>query len=307
VNSALGEYRTHPAYGPSILLHGSIVLAIVLGGWFFAADHPPAPQVFQLVAGAGDNYLATQATALGTEDAPKFDVPKMPSIPKPVTPQPLEQAQPDVQATPVQPAPLVQETAPAKPSASKSSATGNTTPNFVKSVRHAQIVAESRIKMHELRVKREQERERRIAERKAAAAAARKSGVSYEQFERQQASRGKATGVIHGASMEAGAGGKALTADQQDAMIAWTELIRERWRDNYESLATFPGNLKAHVTFFVGADGAISSIRVTSSSGNAEFDHTIVEALRYVKVPAPPVHKGDTYDIDFSSKGDDDE
>ncbi|HZZ58494.1 MAG TPA: energy transducer TonB [Opitutaceae bacterium] len=299
------HYRSHPAFLSSIALHGAIVLLIVLAGLAFSQSRPPPPQVFELVAGQGDNYMATQATALGSEVGVKFNAPPAPPAPEPPTPEAappaaaLEPVPAEAVPPPPKPAPLK------RVKTSAAAASGTAVPNFEKSVRWAQIKAESRIKMHELRLKRAEERKRRIAERLAALAAARKSGVTYEQFLREQAARGRATGVIHGKSMEAGAGGKALTAEQQDAMVAWTELIRERWIDNFVPPTDFTESMMAHVKFYVGADGSISNIRIVRSTGNEAFGQAVIDALQRVSVPPPPSHRGDDYDIDFSLKNED--
>lgn len=286
------EYRSHPAYWSSLALHGAIVGAIVVAGLMFSQSRQAAPQVFELVAGQGDNYMATQATALGAEDGVKFDAPEVPAPPEPQGDHALHPPE----TAPLEAVPPAKLTPMKHAASAKDLATGAV--NFRKALQHAQIVGESRIKMREIRERREREKQARLA----AQAAARKAGVSYEAFLRQQAAKGRAGGVVHGTSMEAGAGGKALTAEQQDAMAAWAELLRERWRDSFVPPADFTESMVAHVKWVVGADGSISRVHITHSTGNAAFNDAVIDALQHISIPPPPSHRGDDYEADFSLK-----
>ena len=58
--------RTSGAFFMSVILHGSVVAIMFMYAYatgFFAEEKP---KVFELVAGAGDNYMATEAPALGS-------------------------------------------------------------------------------------------------------------------------------------------------------------------------------------------------------------------------------------------------
>lgn len=295
--SEIGQYRARPAFASSLLIHGGIVVLIVLGGLVFTANPPKAPVIFELVAGAGDNYLATDATALGQENGVKFDVPIPAPTPTPPVTAPVEPEPTPVTPSPptpeqVQPAPAQAAPAPAPKPAKNATKAPSKPRTITQTLQHAMIVGESKIKMKDIREEKERKKQE-LARKKAMAAA---QGMSYDQFEKSQgAARGKSTGVLHGKSMDAGAGGKALTAAQQDAMMAWVSMLEQRWRDNFVAPPDADGRASAFITFYVSGDGAIGRIRVTKSSGNANLDAAIVDALGRVHVPAPPTHKGDEY------------
>ena len=63
-------------------------------------------KIFELVAGAGDNYLATEAPALGSPDSVKIDIP-VPPTPASTPPAPIK-----AEPTPLTAAPPVKQAAP---------------------------------------------------------------------------------------------------------------------------------------------------------------------------------------------------
>src|ERR1035438_7985405 len=92
--------RSPSAFALSTLLHASVA-AVVLLGIFYSQHHAPErPVIFDLVAGEGNNYMATQAPALGSPDGPlKLAIAKTVSVPAPATPMVVETA-------PSQPVPI---------------------------------------------------------------------------------------------------------------------------------------------------------------------------------------------------------
>jgi colicin import membrane protein len=109
--------RSSSAYFVSALLHGAVVALILFIAYMANQTLPDGPKVFELVAGAGDNYGATEAPALGTPGGIKIDVPEAPApetpAPAALTPAPVEPvAAPPVEPAPVAPAPVAQDEAP---------------------------------------------------------------------------------------------------------------------------------------------------------------------------------------------------
>ena len=97
-------YRTNPAYLTSVFLHGTlIVLAVAFVYWRSIVKPDPVPTVFELVAGEGDDYGATEAPALGIPDGIKITVPEMPR-PEPTPTVAPPEPEPVIQAAP-EPAP----------------------------------------------------------------------------------------------------------------------------------------------------------------------------------------------------------
>ena len=95
----------HNAYFTSIVLHASAVAAIVLAAYAAGFSRPKGPQILTLVvAGEGNNYMATDAPALGSPDV-TVKLPKLPQ-PTPPQPQPAQEAQPEpVTQAPITPVP----------------------------------------------------------------------------------------------------------------------------------------------------------------------------------------------------------
>ena len=68
----------------SATLHGAAALLLFLSLVMKRDDSDPA-KVFELVAGEGDNYMATEAPALGSQSGVKVNIAKAPE-PKPAPP-----------------------------------------------------------------------------------------------------------------------------------------------------------------------------------------------------------------------------
>ena len=86
--------QTPRAAGISMLMHAGLIGLLVLLAWWSKRHEEDQPDIFEMVAGPGDNYAATQApTADPVETETTVDI----SIPQPPPPQP--------RPTPIQPAP----------------------------------------------------------------------------------------------------------------------------------------------------------------------------------------------------------
>ena len=58
--------------------------------------------------------------------------------------------------------------------------------------------------------------------------------------------------------------------------------------------------LIAKVSFFLAVDGSITAVRVTKSSGDADYDQSVLDAFRKVRsIGAVPGAKSGTYEINF--------
>ena len=58
--------RSAPSYLSSVVLHVLLVAVILFFTYVIEQDAPPPPKILELVAGAGDNYGAKAAPALGS-------------------------------------------------------------------------------------------------------------------------------------------------------------------------------------------------------------------------------------------------
>src|SRR5580698_334124 len=207
--------RSPSAFALSTLLHASVA-AVVLLGIFYSQQHAPVqPVIFELVAGEGNNYAATEAPALGSSDGSvKFTLPKIKAAPLPSTPTMIEAAPP--QPVPVQ------------------------LPNFAKMVKRIEA---REIKKEEAHAKAEQEAEKKRLSKaefdrlhaksstpKTASASARVANVPRID------AQGIAKGVLGGstANKTGGAGGKALTREEHSLLDSYYQMLKQRLHDALE-------------------------------------------------------------------------
>src|SRR3954463_2386554 len=100
--------RSPNAFFLSALLHGVFAVAVLFPA-YAVKDDAVQSKVFELVAGEGDNYGATEAAALGTPGGVKIDFPAPPApapAPAPVSPPDPEPPAPAAAPSPVAPAPM---------------------------------------------------------------------------------------------------------------------------------------------------------------------------------------------------------
>ena len=287
--------RSPSAFLLSATLHGLIIGLALLFTYLIQTQTKDQPKVFELVAGEGDNYGATEAPALGTPGGVKIAIPEPPT-PKP---QPAALAPPPVEAAPepvVTKAPVETKPAPAK------------TPDFSKQIKRTIIRKEAKARQE---VKKEREAE---AKR-----------LSKEEFDRQNKARtvasasgnpkvkridaeGIAGGVVGGsaANKTGGAGGKALTRDEGDLMDAYISLFKRKLKEALDKPPGLSDTLTAVAEFRLSADGSISGAHISKSSGSEEFDRAVLDAVgRYRSIGARPDHKSETVNVTFHMKEDD--
>jgi colicin import membrane protein len=280
--------RSPNAYLFSALLHcGAIGVALFLA-YGIGETPPDAPKIFELVAGAGDNYAATAAPALGVAGGIKLSLPAEPAPqPEPVAsaPAPLEAA------APIRPAPEPvakasrSKAAPAKPA--------DTVPNFTKMVQRTASRRAARLEAKYKKQLAEQERREAREEALRQKAEAKSARIDAE---------GIREGVIGGSAENktGGAGGKALTREEGDLLDGYFALLKARIKENYQSTGDASDKLAVRLEFYVAADGALGSVRITRSSGNAEFDRSVLEAFhRTASIGPRPDGKGETVTMEF--------
>lgn len=247
------------AYGLSALVHGAAALLIMFFSYAANSVVKDSPKVFELVAGEGNNYAATVAPALGSAGGVKVPpIPRQAPEPRPAPPSP--------QASPIQSAP---EAAPSLARPTKA-------PDLVADLKRVEARREARL---EARYKKAQEaaQKRLAAEQKAAAK------VSHIDAE------GIREGVIGGSAQnrEGGAGGKALTREEGSELDAYFALLKARIKENHAPPEGVSDSLSARVEFMVAANGEVSRVRIETSSGNADFDRSVVEACQQTRSIGP--------------------
>jgi colicin import membrane protein len=293
------------AYFLSAILHAVVVVLVLFVGFTASQNRPETTKVFELVAGSGDNYAATVAPAIGVPGGIKVTVPEAPAAPVPPAPEPA--AIPPPQSVPMTEAPPVPvaKPAPTKNAPSKT----EQVPNFTKTVQRTENRKAARI---EANYRKQLEKE----------AAAEKKRESYEQYLKENGGKagtsaksprvnaeGIAGGVVGGstANKEGGAGGKALTRDQQDLFDSYFAMLKARLKENHVPPPGVSDRLEARVEFYLSASGTISSVRILRSSGNSDFDESVLDAFRHTSMPPRPDHRGETNTLTFKMRDEDSE
>ncbi len=243
------------AYALSALIHGAVAALFVFFSYAASSVAKDAPRIFELVAGTGDNYAATAAPALGSPKGVKL----APATPKQLPP-PIQSA----------PAETVPSAAP-KPTA---------VPDLVRDLKRAEARREARL---EAKYQKELEAE--------------KKRITQEEFLRQQAAakasridaEGIREGVIGGSTENktGGAGGKALTREEGSELDAYFSLLKRRIKENHVPPEGVSDSVAARVEFFLAADGSLSQVRIEKSSGNSEFDRSVLEACERTQSVGP--------------------
>ena len=298
-----------PAFMLSLTLHAAVVAVLLFLTYAASPGDKEKPQVFELVAGAGDNYMATAAPALGSPGGVKLD------LPAPPTPQPQVEPAPESPApepalpepSPITPAPIEKKAPPVK----KADAPEPTeVPNFKKQITKQIIRAESQAKRD---IKRERDKEAKITKeafdkankaKAKEAASAKGSPAKVAKIDAE----GIAAGVIGGSTKNkiGGGGGKALVAEDGKPMERYFSLLKLRLKENHEKPTGLSDTLVARVEFFVGADGSISRVRISRSSGSAEFDRSVLEAFSRTRtIGARPDKKGEAVELEFKMREED--
>ena len=306
--------RYPQAYFVSFLIHGAVIALVVLLG-FYVGEHQAEPtKVFELVAGKGDNYGATEAPALGIAGGvgiTTVDAPVAPQ-PRPIEPIKVDIAQPIVEPTPTPPQP----TPPEPPVAVEPVPVPVPTPTPTPTPKPKPPVKTPVKKTIQTDFKKLVQR---TADRKAARLeaqykkqeAAQKKRESYEQFQKEHGARATGEGISGGvvggnpSNKVGGAGGKALTREQQSLLDSYFAMFKARLKENHLPPPGVSDRLEARVEFFMSADGSISRVRILRSSGNAEFDQSVLQAFAHTRMPSRPDHHSDIKEMTFKMHDED--
>lgn len=301
--------RTANAFMLSATLHALFAAVMLYTAYALKNEIIDQSKVFELVAGEGDNWAATEAPALGT---PGGDVEfKLPPgrafIPPPII-EPYTPPAPD----PVVPAP-VEAVAPPKEEPKPAPKT-ETLPNFEKTIKRKMAAVAYKQKAQRDKEAKEAakaaalaQKNAEIAARKAELLAQQSGGGGTSKLTKIDA-EGIAKGVLGGSTMNktGGAGGKALSREEQDLLGTYIALLKQHLREVHEKPTGLSDQLAAKAEFYVGADGAISKASIVQSSGNAEFDQTVLTAIRNVRtIGSRPDGQGGFLTVRFRMKDED--
>ncbi len=295
--------RMPAAFVTSVLLHGLVVAVLLLAAYSKSFESKPATKIFELVAGEGDNFAATEAPALGSPGGIKLSVPT-PPIPRPepvapevTNPEPVPEKPippPPVPKPPIPVAPPVPKQEPVK-SPTEPKPTTSKTKTMAEQMRWEAIRSESKIKTQIARDKAAEKKRLEQEAKVAKAAAASAPRVDVE---------GIVKGVQGGstANKEGGAGGKALVRSDGPVMEAYFGMLRDRLLKALDKPPGLSDTLVAEAEFRIGADGSIRGAKIISPSGSAEFDRAVLEAYSRVRMPARPDGKSSVQTARFRTK-----
>jgi colicin import membrane protein len=309
------------AYSLSMMLHGAFVAAMLFTAFAFKDDSSrKSTEIFELVAGEGSNWAATEAPAAGTPDGIKFQPSAKPvPQPRPEPPQPEPVAEPSpITPSPVAPTP-VEAVAPPKTEPPKVTPPQKTLAQQVQqtAARKEKAIVTKFRRDEAARAKKEAAEK---AKRDAAEAAAAKK-MTKEEFDRLNgkkmastsktnassyekiSTKGITGGVAGGTTDQPGAGGKVLSRAEQDQLGTYFAALRQKIKEAHEKPLGAGNALSARVSFYVAANGAIGQVKIIKSSGDPEFDQSVLAAFRAITSIGPrPDGRGDTNEATFNMK-----
>lgn len=290
--------RSPSAFLLSATLHALFAAVLLYTAYALKDEVIDKGKVFELVAGEGDNYAATEAPALGTPGGVKFDMASAPAAPTVFKPEP----EPVAPATPEPPSP-VEAVAPPKaepkpkPEPSpvvkadpKANAKADpVVPNFVNKMKRTQVRIDAKQRAQREKEAKEAARQAALAAKNAEIAAKKaelmgegKAGGGQSRIARIDA-EGIAKGVLGGSTSNktGGAGGTALSRDEQDLMGTYFALIKQRLREVMKPVDG-DDNIVAKVEFHISPAGTFSQVHIIKSSGNADYDQAVLDAFHQV-------------------------
>jgi colicin import membrane protein len=256
----------------SLTLHGVVVGLVVFFTYYATREESPPPVIFELVAGPPTAPGELMAPALGNSASPvKLTVPKA----EPPAPETVKAVEPPAKEAKDDTIPA----APAKPRPATSIAR--------ELKRSERLSYKDYLKKHPIPRETKQ-----VASSK---------GGNVPRIDAQ----GIAEGVRGGstANTRGGGGGKALTREEQSEFNTYISFLITELKAAQEPPPGVSDQLEARVTFDIAADGTITNPRIARSSGNRDFDESVLAAFRKIRPIGPtPNGKGDTWTVTFRMK-----
>lgn len=277
------QAKSSSAFVVSLTLHAFVAGIIFLTTLYVAQKDKEAPVIFELVAGPPTAPEQLVAPALGnTLSKLKLDIPKV-DLPEP-QPEP-PQAEPDPEPTPPEPMKKQPKVEPVKAPPVKP--TKNPAPDKPK----PPTISTSAIKKS-AKTSYQDYLKKHPTPKPAAKPAPPRTGKA-PQIDHE----GIAQGVRGGSTSnpKGGGGGKALTRAEQSLYDTYYSFLKSALKEAHQPPAGVSDQLEAEVTFDITASGQIINPRITRSSGNREFDESVLAAFRRVRSIGPtPDGKPDT-------------
>jgi len=326
--------RTANAFTLSLLLHAAFAAAMLYTAYALKDEIIDKGRIMELVAGEGDNYAATEAPALGTPGGDvKFELPPGPvasptppapaiplpepiaPAPEPVTPAPIEAPPPPPKPEPKHtPAPKPEPSPVVKADPKPTTKAEPVLPNPNRTFKRVTARIESKQKAQRDKEAKEAAKaaalaakNAELAAKKAALEAQRKAGGGGSTKIAKIDAKGIAAGVLGGstANTTGGAGGKALSREEQDELDSYKAMINQRLQKEHQKPEGLSENLVARAEFLLSSSGAISKAHIIETSGNSEFDKSVLNAINSIRTPPPPKGWSGSIYAKFRMKDDD--
>ena len=98
-------------------------------------------------------------------------------------------------------------------------------------------------------------------------------------------------------------GSQQSNAALANAKQAYLQLIHFTAKRNWVAPESTAGmTFSARIAFNLSRSGAISNVRIIQSSGNADFDKSVVAVFNYITLPPPPEGLGETITLTFETE-----
>jgi colicin import membrane protein len=254
--------RSPSAFALSATLHAAVVVLVLGGLWLEQSSRPSRPVVFELVAGEGNDFTATQAPEGNSQGA------RLPVIrpPEPTPPNPRAD-EPPAHSDPT-PAPTPQRQTPSRPNPTPA-------PKATKPTTAPQRITEQQFKQQN------PGRANNTSRQTNSPAPAQRGGTG------PRINPSEVLGV-RGSQSRSGAGGTALTAQQLDARNAYLADLFRQLREVHQKPAGLSDLLETLVEFRINPNGSVGNVQIVQSSGNSAFDQSVLAAFRRITLSAPP-------------------
>lgn len=280
------QAKSPSAFLLSFTLHTIVVALLLIFTYVIHRQVKESPKVFELVAGEGDNYAATEAPPPSAPDTIKFDLPDQPAPvlrpdPPVIEPAPIEPSPVEPVITPApEPAPPKKVVPKPEPKPKPKSVPKKVTPP-PKPMTKAEFD-----KLHANQ------------RNPASKAPAKPHSIKVKSIDANSFANVSSKTVT-------GAGGKALSREEGNLLDGYIALLLQRLRAAHEKPSGLSDLLQTKVRFNIGSNGVLSDVRVVTSSGSAEFDQSVLNAFRKVRTIGPPPNgKSDVWTVTFKMRED---
>ena len=272
----------------SLTLH-AFVAALIFLTTVYVARQEKAPVIFELVAGPPTAPDELVAPALGNSPAPvKIQTPKTVELPpqttEPQTPEVSPSTEPESREETPPAKPVPKKPAATKPAPTKPKADTSIAQNMKRSERGSY---KDFLKKH--------------PPPKPSTGTSVKKAANVPRIDQQGIPGGVRGGST--ANTRGGGGGKVLTREEQSQLNTYISFLLSALKEAHEPPPGVSDQLEAKVTFDITASGSILNPRISKSSGDRDFDASVIEAFRRVKSIGPtPNGKADTWTVTFRMK-----